>query len=180
MTEQTTTVTAAQASICPHGIDFTADSPEDHCRACDWCDTCKRVTAWAGEACTACGRIWGTAEHTNAFTMLRPTVTARARGIQDAHAAGQRVPGRARTALHEAAGAVAALAPIPQGIAPRLRRAMIDATHRAMVSSEEPGNPFTVARVGENDWAVLRAHTAAGAGLSTVASVGADGVATLN
>ena len=178
MTEQTTP--QPPSSVCVHGTDFSHPEPAQQCPHCDWCDTCCRVSAWEGETCLGCGRIWGTQTHDNAFTMLRQSVVDHARGIHQAQRNGQPVPGTARTCLHTAAAAVAALAPIPAGITPRLRQAMLEATERAMTAPAMGDDPFAVARVGEDDWAVLRSRIAADADLEIVARVGEDGVAALN
>lgn len=43
---------------CGHG-GLIDDDGTVSCRLCDWCTRCERVTAWSGEACRECGRIWG-------------------------------------------------------------------------------------------------------------------------
>ena len=177
-----TTTTAA--NICQHGIDFNAVTTEGECPHCEWCDTCRRVTLWDGESCQKCGRVWGCQDHDNAFTLMRPQVDALVAAL--AHPPAHQYPrtGRMRTLVSQCAEAVAALAPIPHGITPRLRQAMLEATKRALLypepadTSENP-NPFVVAQIDTNDWAVLRQHTATAGGLTIVARIGSDGFATL-
>lgn len=178
-----TTTTAA--NICQHGIDFNAVTTEGECPHCEWCDTCRRVALWDGESCQVCGRVWGCQDHDNAFTLMRPQVDALVATL--AHPPAHQYPrtGRMRTLVSQCAEAVAALAPIPHGITPRLRQAMLEATKRALLypepadTSENP-NPFVVAQIDTNDWAVLRQHTATAGGLTIVAQIGSDGFALLS
>lgn len=139
------------------------------------------LTTWAGETCTTCGSTWGTEEHHHAFTMLRPTVTAYARTLANRWGSNTPAQPHERTTLNNAATAVAALAPIPEGITPRLRQAMIDATRRAMIAPDTPEttDPLVVAEYDPDEWAALRSRTAAAAGLRIVALVDQDGVARL-
>lgn len=153
-------MTTTASHICRHGSDFNTTAPAVECQHC----------------------AWGTEQHHTAFTLLRPTVTAYAHTLANRWGSNTPAQPHERTTLDNAATAVAALAPIPEGITPRLRQAMIDATRRTMIDpyGPETTDPLVVAEINPQDWAVLRSRTAEAAGLRIVARVAQDGVACLD